>query len=313
MLADAPELEGQAWFEFFLAQPESGLEQKHRRYLSTPGLLLARHARAAEREVFFPQRQTPGLSMQLDWTKANELGITIGGHPLDHLLCHGLSVAVFKPGVGQPLPVRVLPEPGPWAASQPRAAGQKKPRHLGTGHSSTATHESSPGSGPRGFNPDDLDLGQHFDLSPVTFNAACPPEHGDVESQNGHRKRSSKQPLLLRGSRDFESEEADDQLVAQVMAPANRPCGGAGGDVAFAAAAIGGGGGACQLIPLPLWLRSFHLPPWRPAPGENHWGLPKVPAAASGESAGGGSQGTQAGSMAQGIRTARRENLRHSG
>ena len=149
--------------------------------------------------------------MQLDWTKANELGITIGGHPLDHLLCHGLSVAVFKPGVGQPLPVRVLPEPGPWAASQPRAAGHKKPRHLGTGHSRTATHESSPGSGPRGFNPDDLDLGQHFDLSPVTFNAACPPEHGDVESQNGHRKRSSKQPLLLRGSRDFESEEADDQ------------------------------------------------------------------------------------------------------
>jgi hypothetical protein len=28
--------------------------------------------------------------MQLDWTNANELGITIAGQPYEHQLCHGV-------------------------------------------------------------------------------------------------------------------------------------------------------------------------------------------------------------------------------
>jgi hypothetical protein len=99
----------------------------------------------------------------------------------------------------------------------------KKPRYLSTDHSSAATHEISPGGGQRAFNPDYLDLCEHYDLLPVTINVACPHEHGDVESQNGHLKRRLKQHLLLRGSRDFGSEADYDQFLVKVMGACNGP------------------------------------------------------------------------------------------
>jgi hypothetical protein len=220
MLVDAPELEGKALFEFFLGQPDSGLESHHLRTFQRR-IQCWRALHGPEKEVFFPQRQKPGISLQLDWTNANELGVTIGGVPLEHLLCHS-----------------VLPYSNwEWAT---RCQSEsflslvhglqdsltqlgRKPLYLGTDHSSAATHEISPGQGERAFNPDYLDLCQHYGLSPVTINVACPHEHGDVESQNGHLKRRIKQRLLLRGSRDFESEEAYDLFLAEVMNAANRP------------------------------------------------------------------------------------------
>lgn len=219
-LADAPELEGRALFEFFLAQPESGLEHKHLRTFQRR-VCSWRATHGPEKEVFFPQRQTPGLSMQRDWTRANELGITIGARPLDHLLCHCVLPYSNCEWASRCQSESFLSLVSGLQASLGRLG--KKPRHLGTDPSSAATHEISPGSGQRDFNPDYLDLCQHFDLSPVTINVACPHEHGDVESQNGHLKRRIKQHLLLRGSRDFESEEAYDQLLAQVMEAAKRP------------------------------------------------------------------------------------------
>jgi len=41
-------------------------------------------------EVFFPQDWEPGRAIQLDWTHASELAITIGGQPDGHLLCHAV-------------------------------------------------------------------------------------------------------------------------------------------------------------------------------------------------------------------------------
>jgi hypothetical protein len=47
------------------------------------------HATAGpEREVFFAQDRKPGELLQLDWAHARELGVTIQGELLDHLLCH---------------------------------------------------------------------------------------------------------------------------------------------------------------------------------------------------------------------------------
>jgi hypothetical protein len=38
--------------------------------------------------VFFAQEHKPGELMQLDWTYAKELNVTIQGELLDHLFCH---------------------------------------------------------------------------------------------------------------------------------------------------------------------------------------------------------------------------------
>src|SRR5512137_2063209 len=86
MLQEAPELEANTLFEYFLARPDSGLEESHLRTF----FRRVRHWRATqgpEREVFFAQERKPGELMQLDWTYAKELSVTIQGELLDHLFC----------------------------------------------------------------------------------------------------------------------------------------------------------------------------------------------------------------------------------
>jgi hypothetical protein len=220
MLVAAPELEGKALFEFFLGQPDSGLASHQLRTFQRR-IRCWRALQGPEKEVFFPQRQTPGLALQLDWTNANELAVTIGGRRLDHLLCHSVL-----PYSNWEWATRCQSESFLSLVQGLQASlGQlgRKPRYLGTDQSSAATHEISPGGGARAFNPDYLDLCEHYGLNPVTINVACPHEHGDVESQNGHLKRRLQQHLLLRGSRDFASEEAYDRFLAEVMQAANRP------------------------------------------------------------------------------------------
>lgn len=40
--------------------------------------------------MFFPQAREPGVSVQLDWTHAAELGVTIAGQRWEQLLCHAV-------------------------------------------------------------------------------------------------------------------------------------------------------------------------------------------------------------------------------
>jgi hypothetical protein len=215
MLADAPELEAKGLFEFFLAQPDSGLRPEHLRTFQRR-VSSWRATHGPEKEVYFAQKHSPGQAMELDWTHAKELGVTITGTPLDHLLCH-----CVLPYSNWEWATRFLSLVSGLQASLGQLG--KKPRYLSTDHSSAATHEISPGGGQRAFNPDYLDLCEHYDLLPVTINVTCPHEHGDVESQNGHLKRRLKQHLLLRGSRDFRSEVDYDHFLVKVMGACNGP------------------------------------------------------------------------------------------
>ena len=40
------------------------------------------------KEVFFPQIHKPGVLCQSDFTHMSSLGVTIGGHPLKHMIYH---------------------------------------------------------------------------------------------------------------------------------------------------------------------------------------------------------------------------------
>jgi hypothetical protein len=219
MLRDAPELEAKTLFEHFLAGSGSGLEETHLRTF----FRRVRHWRATEgpeREVFFAQDRKPGELLQLDWTYARELKVTIQGEALDHLFCH-----CVLPYSDWQWATRCISESFLSLVSGLQSALQQlggTPRCLGTDNSSAATHEleSMPGRS-RGYNAEYLELCTHYDLTPVTINVGCPHEHGDVESQNRHLKRRLAQHLILRGSRDFESLEAYDQFVEGVVRSAN--------------------------------------------------------------------------------------------
>ena len=219
MLSDAPELEAKVLFEFFREQPDSRLTPAHLRTFQRR-VSSWRALEGPEKDVYFPQKHAPGQLMQLDWTHAKELAVTRAGQPLDHLLCHCVMTYSNWQWAIRCQSESFLSLVSGLQASLGRLG--KKPRYLGTDNSSAATHEIGTGTSPRGFNPEYLDLCEHYDLLPVTINVACPHEQGDVESQNGHLKRRLKQHLLLRGSRDFATEAQYDQFLVQVMEGANQ-------------------------------------------------------------------------------------------
>jgi hypothetical protein len=59
-------------------------------------------------------------------------------------------------------------------------------------------------------------------MQPRTIAIACPDQNGDIEAMHYHLKRRLKQKMLLRGSRDFESEEAYAAFVAALCRELNR-------------------------------------------------------------------------------------------
>lgn len=219
MLRATPELEARALFEHLLAQPGSDLQEKHLRTF----FRRVRHWRATagpDREVFFAQTRKPGELMQLDWTHARELRVTIEGSELDHLLCHCVLPYSNWEWATRCVSESFLSLVAGLQAALRRLGGV--PKVLGTDNTSAATHEleALPGRS-RGYNSDYLELCTHFDLTPMTIHVGCPHEQGDVESANGHLKRRLEQHLLLRGSREFESLEAYDCFLGEALRAAN--------------------------------------------------------------------------------------------
>jgi transposase len=219
MLAEAPDLEAKALFEHLGGAGSAAVPQKHLRTFQRR-VQRWRLQHGPDQEVFFAQDWEPGRALQLDWTHANELGVTIQETPYEHLLCH-----------------EVLPYSNwEWATRcqsesllslrHGLQAGLHQlgrvPQELRIDNSSAATHRIEAGGAEREFNPEFVSLCEHYGLTPKTIGIGRPNENGDVESANGHLKRRLRQHLLLRGSRDFESEAAYDAFLAGVLRRANR-------------------------------------------------------------------------------------------
>ncbi len=218
LLADAPELEAKALFEHLLARHQAPQAQRALRTFQRR-VLGWRRRHGAPREVFFPQAREPGASLQLDWTHAAELGVTIAGQRWEQLLCHAvLPYSNWEWAVPcrseSMLSLRHGLQAALWALGG-------VPAKLQTDHSSTATHVLSRTTGERGFNAEYLALCGHLGLEPTTINRACPHENGDIESANGHLKRRLLTHLTLRGSREFADEATFARFVAEVCTGIN--------------------------------------------------------------------------------------------
>jgi hypothetical protein len=221
MLADAPELEAKTLFEHLLAQPAHGLAPGHLRTFQRR-VQQWRATRGPEKEIYFAQWRRPGDLMELDWTHARELGVTINGEPLDHLLCHTVLAYSNWEWAERCQSESYLSLASGLQASLARLG--RAPAHLLTDQSSAATHDpgaAHPQLG-RSYNSAYLELCTHYDMIPMTIQVASPNEQGDIESANGHLKRRLRQRLLLRGHADFDSLEAYDAFLASVLEEANR-------------------------------------------------------------------------------------------
>lgn len=218
-LEASPELEAKALFEHLLGE-DPALAPGHALRTFQRRVRQWRAQNGPPREVHFPQAREPGQAMQLDWTHADELGVTIGGQPFNHWLCHAVlpysnwqwAIPCHSESL---LSLRIGLQAALWALGG-------APVQLQTDQSSTATHVLERASKQRGFNTGYLALCAHYGLEPTAIHVACPDENGDIESANGHLKRRLKNHLILRGSRDFESEAAYAAFVGQVCTGANQ-------------------------------------------------------------------------------------------
>jgi len=216
MLAEAPELEAKALFEYLVEQTgdryQPGqvrtFQRKIRRWRALHG---------PDKEVFFPQVHRPGEAAQTDFTRAKELGVTIAGELFEHLLCvvtlpysrwtwatvcRSESMAALRHGVQEAL-FRLA----------------CRPEWHQTDNSTAATHDL--GAGKRAFNKDYQKFMDHLGLKPRTIAVGKSNQNGSVEARNGALKRGIEQHLLLRGSRDFTTVADYEAWLDTVLDKAN--------------------------------------------------------------------------------------------
>lgn len=214
-LRDAPELEAKALFEHLCEQHTEGFQEGQLRTFQRR-VRKWRAEHGPDKEVFFSQCHRPGEALQTDWTWATKLEITIGGEEFPHMLCHSVlpfsnwqwcTVCRSESFVSLKRQVQTTL----------RQLG-RVPRNHQTDSSTAATHDIS---GRREFNEDYVELMKHLGLKPRTIAIGKKEQNGDVESLGGALKRRLHQHLLLRGSRDFESVEAYERWVQEVLRKAN--------------------------------------------------------------------------------------------
>lgn len=219
MLLDAPELEAKELFHYLCRMAADGVKVEESALRTFQRRVQSWHLKhGPDKEVYFEQEHLPGKVMQLDWTNANSLRVTIRGKPLEHLLCHEVLTYsnwewATRCQSESLLSLRHGLQEGLYRLGA-------RPDVLQLDNSSAATHRV--GSGGREFNPEFLTVVEHYGMKAQTIGIDCPNENGDVESQNGHLKRRLNQHLLLRGYRDFDSLEAYDQFLREVLDKANQ-------------------------------------------------------------------------------------------
>lgn len=217
MLEDVPDLEAVTLFDHLVERTPGRYEEGQLRTLQRK-LKRWRAEEGPPKTLFFQQAHRPGEAMQTDFTSGNKLGVTIGGEPFEHLLCHPVlpysnwecvtvcrseSMAALRRGVQVAL----------FELERVTAYHQ-------TDNSTAATHDL--GSGKRTFNQEYVDLVEHFGMTPRTTGVGEKEQNGDVESLNGVFKRRVKQLLKLRGSSDFNTVAEYESWLQEVARKANR-------------------------------------------------------------------------------------------
>ena len=173
-----------------------------------------RAAYGPEKEVFFQQEHVPGREGAFDFTHGTELGVTVGGKVLAHLLFQ--MVFSFSKWVyacvafGETFEAMVAGlQEGLW-----RAGGV--PAQLRHDNLSAATHELKR-SGGRALNARFQAVVEHYDTQSSRINPGESNENGVVEKRNHLTKTLLDQQLVLRGSREFVSVEAYERFVAEAI------------------------------------------------------------------------------------------------
>jgi hypothetical protein len=172
-----------------------------------------------EKEVIFLQQHQAGVLGISDFTELKGEPITIGGAVLEHRFfhfrlpfsgwCHTEVVHGGRELRGALRGAAECPG-GLWrgAGRAPQRQPERLFSHRNGNYSADLTCRYN-------------ELCSHLGLIPTRNNKGVAHENGPIEGPHAHFKKRLEQQLLLRGSRDFDSEEEYRALVAKVAATLN--------------------------------------------------------------------------------------------
>ncbi len=172
-----------------------------------------------DKDVVFRQEQVAGRMGLSDFTKLKKVTITIQGQPFSHLLYH------FRLAFSGWCSVKIIHGGESYTAL---AEGlQDAIRRLG---GAPQEHRSdSLSAAYRNLSQDAAEdttkryqqLCQHYNMKPTRNNRGEGHENGAIESPHGHLKKRIHQALLLRDSYDFNSVEAYEEFLAEIVRDIN--------------------------------------------------------------------------------------------
>lgn len=169
-----------------------------------------------EREVFFAQQHVAGRLGQSDFTRMNELSITIGAQSYPHMLyhfvltysnweavslCYSESFESLSDGLQNAL----------WELGA-------APLEHRTDRMSLAVNNSSE---ERDFTTRYEALMRHYKMTGLKIQTGKPNENGDVEQRHHRLKRAVDQSLMLRNSRDFRSTKEYKEFLRALVVQLN--------------------------------------------------------------------------------------------
>jgi len=215
LLEEAPGLEAKTLFVLLQTKYPTKFDNSQLRSFQR-GVKRWRATAGPAKEVFFSQVHHPGRLCASDFTHMKSLGVTIGGQPFDHLVYHWVltysnweSITICFSESFESLSEGL--QNAVWEL------GGVPGRHR-TDRMSLAVNN---GSSTKEFTERYTGLLGYYGMEMEKIQPEEPNENGDVEQSHRRLKEAVQQALLLRGSRDFESREAYERFLRELVAARN--------------------------------------------------------------------------------------------
>jgi hypothetical protein len=214
-LQEAPGLEAKTLFAWLKTKYPGKFDDSQLRSFQR-GVKRWRATAGPAKEVFFSQVHQPGRLCASDFTHMKSLAVTIGGQPFDHLVYHWVltysnweSITICFSESFESLSEGL--QNAVWRL------GGVPGRHR-TDRMSLAVNN---GSNTKEFTERYTGLLGYYGMEMEKIQPEEPNENGDVEQSHRRLKEAVEQALLLRGSRDFESREAYERFLQELVAARN--------------------------------------------------------------------------------------------
>ena len=218
LLQEAPGLEAKTLFVSLQTKYPNKFDDTQLRSFQR-GVKRWRATAGPAKEVFFSQVHHPGRLCASDFTHMKSLAVTIGGQPFDHLVYHWVltysnweSITICFSESFESLSEGL--QNAVWELGGVPQRHRTDRMSLAVNNASTEKEFTRRYTGLLGY----------YGMEMEKIQPREPNENGDVEQSHRRLKEAVEQALLLRGSRDFESREAYERFLQELVAARNAGC-----------------------------------------------------------------------------------------